>query len=986
MTRKFINLIWLVMLSLMANSVFCQVEIDDTIITNFWNKWANVKNGKAGESFDEKGPGYVYKYKLAEKVSIPSNNEKEEKDSEKDEGAIVLMVPTGTKEEMPPGLEYAVSTDEAMGYGMLLAVMMNDQVLFNKFLRVVNYFDDLKNPTLTSWIIPAKKGDSLRPIYNKLQKQIKEFEGKEHTVWVPKKDEYGNQVNDDEGNKVYVQEKRKFKSWTKSTKKFDKWSIKHDPKYTNGTDKVIEGIKLIKTAKKENVSTYAMDGELDIAFALLLAHDKWVLNGNTKYKYLEMSGNRYKAIIKDVLKYGTHEYTDSDKKTKKQFYLPTGPFNYSNYKYKENIDSKADDKTFYGTRPCDWMLSHLRAFYEMSGDVYTRELIGTIQEQMNHFESTNGDGTNDTGLVPDFAFFENKESGKAKLKPVEGVEQTVTVGESNAGDFYMNASRYAGRMAMDYLMYKDKYSLSKAIDIIKYLGTKEKPFLAARNIETGIIPTTKINLTTGKTEKADHYWDNKVLKASLLMAAGADKDDKTLKAFYDKHNLEKDFLDDYKNKYYGEVFGSQFPPYLQKLGWKSDKDDNLEADFPLIGADPGATEYFNDTWILLSMGFLDGKIKRPHAYKNELAEASLDSWKIVEGSQYASISYDETAKTITVEIKEVPSSKDAYAISIGTDDFTSWPGSGFGYDMLLERNDMNGASSMKVKHSYPGLADSKVVELDEKVIASDIEDIRMHYMGHFGPAKKGYKNIEEESKIVIGINSGIKVGSKLIFSDFGLFDPPGDAARYRYVGPWRSDKSYEVSDYVRYNMETYQCIKDHNGATDNHPEARTDLWEKSDYTLIGTKWTYGDYYYRGDLVHHQGRTYVCQVSFQSFTPPAEAPSVWMLYYDPFVGYAQDWFEGAHYRQGDYALYQGNAYVCKTEHKSISSWNPKEAWTLWEKANYLFIDIDPQPWETWTPYETGAIIMYNDVKYKCVIGHTAQPGWEPGSVPTLWVAQ
>ena len=42
--------------------------------------------------------------------------------------------------------------------------------------------------------------------------------------------------------------------------------------------------------------------------------------------------------------------------------------------------------------------------------------------------------------------------------------------------------------------------------------------------------------------------------------------------------------------------------------------------------------------------------------------------------------------------------------------------------------------------------------------------------------------------------------------------------------------------------------------------------------------------------------------------------------------------------------------------------------------------------TWQPgvaYTTGSLVTYDSVGYRCLQGHTSQPGWDPPSVPALW---
>ncbi|HXF68841.1 MAG TPA: glycosyl hydrolase family 18 protein [Thermoflexus sp.] len=44
---------------------------------------------------------------------------------------------------------------------------------------------------------------------------------------------------------------------------------------------------------------------------------------------------------------------------------------------------------------------------------------------------------------------------------------------------------------------------------------------------------------------------------------------------------------------------------------------------------------------------------------------------------------------------------------------------------------------------------------------------------------------------------------------------------------------------------------------------------------------------------------------------------------------------------------------------------------------------PPAWQPWTTYQVGDLVSYNGVIYRCIQGHTSQPGWEPPNVPALW---
>ncbi|MYY83556.1 MULTISPECIES: M20/M25/M40 family metallo-hydrolase [unclassified Streptomyces] len=43
------------------------------------------------------------------------------------------------------------------------------------------------------------------------------------------------------------------------------------------------------------------------------------------------------------------------------------------------------------------------------------------------------------------------------------------------------------------------------------------------------------------------------------------------------------------------------------------------------------------------------------------------------------------------------------------------------------------------------------------------------------------------------------------------------------------------------------------------------------------------------------------------------------------------------------------------------------------------------WRLGATYAAGDVVTYNGVRYRCIQGHTAYPGWEPPNVPALWQA-
>lgn len=897
--------------------------VTDDELTYYYGQWAN-KNGVSPTE-----PGYVYDFLIPEEVGIKSSNPAEEAASRSRVGAVVQMIPTGDPSEMPSGADYYISTDEAMGYGMLIAVMMDDQELFNKFLRVSNYYDSLYYANLTSWIIPAKKGADL-------------YESPEYKALVAKELAFEAEHNFGPGKS----------SWLNG-RPSENWLLRYDPLYTEYMGKtMIVGDELEK-GDTPSVGGIAMDGALDIAFALIMGHDKWVLNGTSEYKYLEMALERIEDINRVIAKHGRHINPDGSV----SFYLPTGDFNYNNGLTGEGRE------VYHLTRPCDWMLGHLRAYYEVVGDEESKRVLASIQEQIMHFVSTDGVGT-DTGLVPDFAQFETKVEGVEKLVPAYGAGLDAA-NEWMADAFYMNSARFAGRMAMDYLMYNDVYSLEKGVNIVKFLMDKDvdwstwqnEIWAASRHIDSGEIANWQ-------------SWENLTLKANLILAAGAGymhNGDAELKAFLDNYLSSLVWGFESMYAHYGDWQGvNEWDPATGNIS------ENWYDGFTELSRDPGHTRYFEDTWALLALASLNGRWQRPHGEAN-----LLDSLELTKGSEYASLSTGADGSYI-VEITALPAGDDPFAITLSRNLMTR-PAERYTADLVLERENFVFDSKVALRHVYPEISRTVEAELGISVFT----DKAMHMSVSVDRAEARDRS-EKASVLEIGLNSGIQVGSRFILTDAGFFPQAPEAAKYRYAGLWRQDYTYAEGDYVRYEMDTYVCIKSHEASAALNPKEAPLYWEKSDYTEIGSQWVKNTYYNKGELVFFQGKTYVALVSFTSVEPPAEAVSAWELYHNPFKGKADTWFAGAYYKKGDYVLFNGNAYICEKDNLSIAAWNPEAAWTLWTKSNSLFNKVDPQPWETWTPYMSGAVVEYNGVKYQCVTGHTAQPGWEPASQTSLWV--
>ena len=159
----------------------------------------------------------------------------------------------------------------------------------------------------------------------------------------------------------------------------------------------------------------ATDGDLDIAYSLLLAHKQWGSNGTVNY--LKEAQDMITKGIK------ASNVTNNNR-------LNLGDW---------------DSKSSLNTRPSDWMMSHLRAFYEFTGDKTWLTVINNLYDVYTQFSNKYSPNT---GLISDFVI---------KSPPQPAPKDFLDESEyTNA--YYYNASRVPLRIVMDYAMYGEKRS------------------------------------------------------------------------------------------------------------------------------------------------------------------------------------------------------------------------------------------------------------------------------------------------------------------------------------------------------------------------------------------------------------------------------------------------------------------------------------------------------------------------------------------------
>jgi endo-1,4-beta-D-glucanase Y len=159
----------------------------------------------------------------------------------------------------------------------------------------------------------------------------------------------------------------------------------------------------------------ATDGDLDIAYALLLADRQWGSAGAIDYR-----GEALQVIqaIKE------HEVNPEYGQLMLGDWVTTTETLY-----------------FYATRPSDFMLDHLRAYGAASGDPRWSEVLSTTIELV---QLVQGQYSTATGLLPDFIQDINTSPRPADPGFLEGPTD---------GQYAYNACRTPWRLGTDYLLY-----------------------------------------------------------------------------------------------------------------------------------------------------------------------------------------------------------------------------------------------------------------------------------------------------------------------------------------------------------------------------------------------------------------------------------------------------------------------------------------------------------------------------------------------------
>lgn len=178
--------------------------------------------------------------------------------------------------------------------------------------------------------------------------------------------------------------------------------------------------------RSQNIGS-ATDGDMDIAYSLLLAHYQWGSTG--AINYLDAA----KKMITNGLKAS---------------YISAA------LRLRLADDEEYDD---YSTRPSDWMFDHIHAFASETGDAVWSNLGNNLYTVYNQIITGY---SSQTGLISDFVMYSTPQ-------PAPPYQPQADEGPTT-GKYYYNACRVPLRVVMDYAQYSTANAKTIANKIVTW--------------------------------------------------------------------------------------------------------------------------------------------------------------------------------------------------------------------------------------------------------------------------------------------------------------------------------------------------------------------------------------------------------------------------------------------------------------------------------------------------------------------------------------
>jgi len=218
-----------------------------------------------------------------------------------------------------------------------------------------------------------------------------------------------------------------------------------------------------------------------------------------------------------------------------------------------------------------------------------------------------------------------------------------------------------------------------------------------------------------------------------------------------------------------------------------------------------------------------------------------------------------------------------------------------------------------------------------------------------------------------------------------------DKIRFTWKGDWTTSIFYTKDDIVRYGGKSYVCLVGHTASsnfytdlnyinTATQPDTAAPKWTLwLDGYAWKSSWTIATFYNRGDLVKYNGNIYLCVTEHTSAATAAlglEASNSYWSAYTKTDSWSLQWTTNFRYILNDVVKYGGITYRCTTGHTSSSTValgleNNQSNWEIVTSGiEYLF------DWTAITRYKLNDIVKYGANVWKCTTYHTSSTTFEP----------
>ncbi|MCW3464161.1 glycosyl hydrolase family 8 [Chitinophaga nivalis] len=251
----------------------------------------------------------------------------------------------------------------------------------------------------------------------------------------------------------------------------------------------------------------ATDGDMDIAYALILAHYQWGSGGTINY-------------LAEAKKMITNGIKVSNVSNSNRLNIGDG-----------------DSKSALNTRPSDWMMSHMRAFYQETNDNTWLNVINTLYGV--YWQFTNKYSAS-TGLISDFVV----------KNPPEPAPEDYLGEFKETNEYNYNACRVPLRIVMDYAMYGSTEAYNVSNKLVTWIKQK------TNNNPTAIVNGYKLN-GGNRGSSAEAVFVGPFVAASVISSNN--------QAFL---NSGWNYLKSAKEDYYSDSYGLLCQLFISGNWWK----------------------------------------------------------------------------------------------------------------------------------------------------------------------------------------------------------------------------------------------------------------------------------------------------------------------------------------------------------------------------------------------------------------------------------